>query len=219
MSEITVEAIQRRHADIVDRIVSCGVPADSVTVLAVTKTFGFDVAAMAVAAGLTDLGENYAQEVLEKAPVVTGARWHFIGGLQRNKVRKIAAVIDLWQSVDRADLAEEIAKRAPGARILVQVNTTGEPQKSGCELTDIDALVGRATELGLDVAGLMTVGPTAERDPRPAFAQLRGHVDRLGLGVASMGMSGDLEAAVSEGSTMVRVGTALFGPRPRSDGP
>lgn len=214
MSEITIESIQQRHTSLLDRIASCGVAPDSVTVLAVTKTVDPEVAALAVSAGLTDLGENYAQELVAKAPVVAGANWHFIGGLQRNKVRKIADLVSCWQSVDRGDLATEIAKRAPGARILIQVNTTGESQKSGCEPSELDALVDLATNAGLEVAGLMTVGPTTNRDPRPAFAQLRGHVDRLGLEVASMGMSGDLEAAVREGSTMIRVGTALFGPRP-----
>ncbi|MEZ5228018.1 MAG: hypothetical protein R2710_15505 [Acidimicrobiales bacterium] len=87
---------------------------DTVDILAVTKTFPADVARTAVAAGLEQLGENYAQEVLEKAPLVDGASWHFIGGLQRNKVRKIAPWISLWQTVDRVDLALEIAKRAPG---------------------------------------------------------------------------------------------------------
>ncbi|MEZ5379023.1 MAG: YggS family pyridoxal phosphate-dependent enzyme [Acidimicrobiales bacterium] len=214
MSDLTVDDIRRRRDALDERILAAGGDPDTVDILAVTKTFPADVARTAVAAGLEQLGENYAQEVLEKAPLVDGASWHFIGGLQRNKVRKIAPWISLWQTVDRVDLALEIAKRAPGARVLIQMNTTGEPQKSGCEPRELDALVDAAVAAGLDVVGLMTVGPTGGGDPQPGFALLRSHVDRLGLRVCSMGMSGDLEAAVAEGSTMVRVGTALFGPRP-----
>lgn len=209
----TIDDLRRRRADVEERIVAAGGSLATVDILAVTKTFPAEVARVAVAAGLVDLGENYAQEVAAKAPLVEGARWHFIGGLQRNKVRRIAAHIALWQTVDRGDLATEIAKRAPGARILVQVNTTGEPQKSGCAPQDLADLVDGARNLGLHVDGLMTVGPTSGADPRPGFAELRHLVDTLGLTVCSMGMSGDLEAAVAEGSTMVRVGTALFGPR------
>ncbi len=220
MTELTINEIIERRAVIVERITSAGGSIDAVRILAVTKTFPAEVARLAVAAGLDQLGENYAQEVVEKGPLVAGASWHFIGGLQRNKVRKIAPWIDLWQTVDRVDLITEIAKRAAGARILLQVNTTHEPQKSGCEPSTIDALVDEALGRGLEVEGLMTIGPTDGADPRPAFALLRSHVDRLGLAVCSMGMTGDLELAVAEGSTMVRVGTGLFGPRetPQSRG-
>ncbi len=121
--------------------------------------------------------------------------------------------MSLWQSVDRPELMAEIAKRAPGAAVLIQVNTTDEPQKAGCRPAELDPLVDRARELGLDLRGLMTIGPTSGADPRPAFALLRSEADRLGLDTVSMGMSGDLEAAVAEGSTMVRIGTALFGAR------
>ena len=213
MSVVTVDEVLERRRVVEDRIRAAGGSTDDIDILAVTKTFPAEVARVSVAAGLSDLGENYAQEIAEKGPLVEGARWHFIGGLQRNKVRKIAAWVSLWQTVDRLDLATEIAKRSPGARILVQVNTTGEPQKSGCEPIDVDQLVDDSRALGLDVAGLMTVGPTAATDPRPAFALLRAKLDQLGLSVCSMGMSGDLEAAVAEGTTMVRVGSALFGPR------
>ncbi len=217
MSSLTVADIRSRLAMIEERIVTAGAAPGSVDVLAVTKTFPASTARLAVAAGLSALGENYAQELIEKGPDVEGAEWHFIGGLQRNKVRKLAPWVAVWQSVDRPELVIEIAKRAPGARVLLQVNTTGEPQKSGCDPQALDALVEQALSLGLDVAGLMTVGPTGGGDPRSSFAALRGAVDRLGLAVCSMGMSGDLELAVAEGSTMVRIGTALFGPRTHSE--
>ncbi len=206
------------------RIVAAGGDPDVVTVLAVTKGHPAAVVDVARGAGLTELGENYAQELLAKVawseqhPASGGpARWHFIGHLQRNKVRQLAAHVALWQSIDRAELATEVARRAPGARVLIQVNATGEPQKAGCPVAQTTALVDHAGGLGLDVAGLMTVGPTdATVDPRPGFDVVRGLVDRLALSVCSMGMTDDLEVAVRCGSTMVRVGTALFGPRSTS---
>lgn len=196
----------------------------SVTLVAVTKGFGPEVAVAAVAAGLGDLGENYAQEVVPKIDAVAAAsdglagdsspRWHFLGRLQRNKVRLLAPHIALWQSVDRLALGAEIVRRAPGAEVLVQVNLSGEAQKGGCERGEVGALVEALSALGLVVRGLMGVGPAGGPEAaRPGFQWLRGEVDRLHLGVCSMGMSSDLEVAVQEGSTMVRVGTDLFGPR------
>jgi pyridoxal phosphate enzyme (YggS family) len=190
-----------------------------VGILAVTKGFGTDAIAAAVAAGLTRIGENYAQEavpkVLEAASQGIQPEVHFIGHLQSNKVRMLAEVVDVWQSVDRPSVIGELVHRVPGARVFIQVNATAEPGKGGCPPDDVDALVAQARAGGLVVEGLMTIGPTDE-DPartRRVFAATRAAVDRLGLGQCSMGMSGDLEIAVAEGSTMVRVGTALFGPR------
>ncbi len=139
--------------------------------------------------------------------------WHFIGRVQRNKVRHVASVVALWQSVDRAEVGAEIARHAPGARVLVQVNVGAEPQKGGCPPSAAAELVERLTGLGLAVEGLMTV-PPLHADPRPYFAQLRELATRLGLSTLSMGMSGDYEAAIAEGATLVRVGTAVFGARP-----
>lgn len=213
-----VAQLADRAAAVRETISSAGGDPDAVTMLAVSKTRSADVAQAAVAAGLVELGENYAQELIAKSAAVTGARWHMIGAVQRNKVKKLAPIVDLWQTVDRRALADEIAKRAPGASILVQVNTSGEAQKNGCPPDDVALLVDHAAHLGLDVRGLMTVGPTdATRDPRPCFSALTALADRLGLAERSMGMTGDLAAAVAEGSTMVRIGTALFGPRPSRD--
>jgi pyridoxal phosphate enzyme (YggS family) len=186
---------------------------DEVRIVAVTKGHGVDAVQAALAAGLTDVGESYAQELREKA-AVDGVSWHFVGRLQTNKVRQVADLVHLWQSVDRDELADEIARRAPGAAVLVQVNVSGEPQKGGCDPADVAALVARCADIGLGVRGLMTVGHPA--DPRPGFRLLAGLADDLGLPERSMGMSGDLEIAVEEGATMVRVGRALFGPRPRT---
>ncbi len=211
------------------RIEAAGGSVGSVTIVAVTKTRPASSVSVALEHGLVNLGENYAQELVAKAAeametsaemgVKPGApQWHMIGNVQRNKVKLLAGVVSLWQTVDRAKLGREIAKRAPGAKVLVQVNTTKEPNKAGCEPCDVARLVEDLQGLGLVVRGLMTVGPTNQaEDPRPCFSLLRDLSVGLGLEVLSMGMSGDIEKAVSEGSTMIRVGTALFGPRDRAN--
>lgn len=197
-------------------IVDAGGDPEVVRVLAVTKGFGPDAANAALAAGLTALGENYAQELSDKAPQVVGdPEWHFIGRLQSNKVKLVADLVSVWQSVDRASLVSEIAKRAPGARILVQVNATGEEQKGGCPVPDVSDLVAQASDAGLRVEGLMTVGVDGDEAATDlAFERVAGLVADLGLREASMGMTADLALAVRAGSTQVRIGRALFGPRP-----
>lgn len=207
------------------RITAAGGDPGAVTLLAVTKGFGPDAPLAALAAGVADLGESYAQELVAKAAAVAAApvppegaapapRWHVIGRLQRNKVRALAGVATLWQSVDRLDLGREIARRAPGAAVLVQVDLTGEPQKGGCPPAEVADLVARLDDEGLDVRGLMGIGPAGDPEAaRPGFRGLARAADELGLPVRSMGMTGDLEVAVQEGATMVRVGRALFGPR------
>ncbi len=204
-----------------ERIAAAGGDVDAVTVLAVTKRHAAGAVAAACEAGLVDVGENYGQELAAKADEVAAGhptvapRWHFIGGLQRNKVKQIAGVVHTWQSVDRIELARTIASRAPAARIFVQVNAENESGKSGCAVDGVEPLVEGARQLGLDVAGLMTIGPTdTSVDPRPGFEIVRDLADRLELAERSMGMSGDLEKAIAEGSTMIRIGTDLFGPRP-----
>jgi hypothetical protein len=145
-------------------------------------------------------------------------RWHAIGRLQRNKVRKAAPFVSLWHSVDRLSLGAEIARCAPGAAVLVQVNTSGEKAKGGCTPSMAAGLVDGLVDLGLDVQGLMTIAPAGPpEDARPAFHAARALRDRLGLSELSMGMTGDLEVALSEGATLVRVGSGLFGPRPGGD--
>lgn len=215
--------VRQRAQEINQRIEAQGRAPGEVLLVAVTKAFPLDHVVAAREAGLGTLGENYAQELAAKAAqlsttrpdLASGCHWHFIGGLQRNKVKLLAGTVALWHSVDRASLVDEIAKRSPGDRILIQVNTTDEAQKSGCLPREAPALVERGRERGLAVEGLMTVGPTeAGADPRPGFQRLRDLGQRCGVAELSMGMSGDFEAAVQEGATMVRVGSALFGPRP-----
>lgn len=198
-----------------DRIVAAG-GGHEVALLAVTKGFGADAIDAALAAGCTAIGENYAQELVAKRDAAAAAEVHFIGQLQTNKVRQVAGLVQVYETVDRDRLAIEIAKRDPGAGVLVQVDTSGEPGKGGCPIGDLDELVAVVRDAGLDLRGLMTVGPTegGAEAARPGFRAVRAALDRLGLEVCSMGMSDDLEVAVQEGSTQVRVGSALFGPRP-----
>jgi PLP dependent protein len=211
------DAVGGRLAAVRARIRAAG-GSDAVRIVAVTKGFGVDAVAAAVAAGATDVGENYAQELVGKLEALPGPRptVHFIGHLQSNKIRRLVPVVDVWQTIDRASLGDELARRAPGAAVLVQVNVSGEPQKGGCTPAETAGLVTKMRALGLDVRGLMTVGRAGGSEAaRPGFALLRSLADDLALEERSMGMSDDLEAAVGEGSTMVRVGSALFGPRPR----
>jgi pyridoxal phosphate enzyme (YggS family) len=200
------------------RIEAAGGDPEQVTIVAVTKAFGVDAVEAALAAGAVHLGENYAQELVGKAEALSDDAspfWHFIGGLQTNKVRALVPHVALWETVDRSSLVAELAKRAPGARVLVQVNVSAEAAKGGCAPEATADLVAEARERGLDVAGLM--GVAAAGDPgraRTQFALLAGLREELGLAELSMGMSADLEQAVAEGATIVRVGRALFGARP-----
>jgi len=206
MVALNVEVLRGRLAD-------AGGP--GVKIVAVTKTFDAGAIRAAVAAGITDIGENYAQECTAKiAELDVSPTVHFIGHLQRNKVRKLAPIVDVWQSVDRVEVGAEIARRAPGAMVMVQVDISGEESKSGCEVSDTESLVSHLDGLGLRVVGLMGIGPLAAPEmSRPGFRTLRSLVDRLDLAECSMGMTADLEVAVEEGSTMVRVGSGLFGGR------
>lgn len=195
--------------------------------LPVTKAFGADAVRAVVAAGHRAVGENYAQELLGKARELAdgdpgegaAVEWHMIGGVQRKKVRQLGALVSLWQTVDRASLVDELARRVPGARILVQVDPAGSPDKGGCPPGEVADLVERATDGGLAVAGLMTVG--VQDDPAvtaTCFATVARLAADLGLEELSMGMTDDLDLAVEHGSTMVRVGRALFGDRPPRPG-
>jgi pyridoxal phosphate enzyme (YggS family) len=209
-------AVVLHVADVRRRIEAAGGD-DRVRLVAVTKGFGPEAVAAAVAAGVADVGESYAQEAVAKWPAVAEPRprLHFIGHLQSNKVRALAPFVDLWQSIDRPSVGDEVARRRPGAHVLVQVNVSDEPQKGGCEPSRTGALVAHLRAAGLVVDGLMCIGLAGgPQAARPGFRLLRSLADDLSLAERSMGMTDDLEAAVQEGATMVRVGTALFGPRP-----
>lgn len=218
---LTAEQVTSGAEEVRRRIVAAGGDPLRVRILAVTKGFPAEVARVAAAAGLVDLGENYAQDLAAKAAALhdlqPAPRWHFIGRLQRNKVKVLAPHVALWQSIDRIELGAEVARRAPGAAVLAQVNPLEEPQKGGCAPDEVRGLVDAMRADGLEVRGLMAVGPTPGDGPdrtTEAFATVATLADELGLVERSMGMSEDLEAAVRAGSTMVRVGRGLFGERP-----
>jgi hypothetical protein len=240
MPDVFADLIARRadavRARIATAATASGRDPDAVTLVAVTKTHPVETVAAALAAGLTDLGENRVQELAEKAEAWPGAagggahRWHLIGALQRNKARDAARLADLVHGVDSSRLAAALgAKAAEGGRelpVLVQVNVSGEASKNGVAPEAAHGLMSEvAGTAGLRLVGVMGIAAPAEGDAdvarlvRPAFRRLRTLFDtyagpgRDRLTTVSMGMSGDYGVAVEEGSTLVRVGTALFGAR------
>jgi len=202
-------------------LVRASVP-EGVTLVAVSKSHPAEAIREAHAAGQRHFGENYVQEWRDKADALAdlpGIVWHFVGSLQTNKVKYLAGRVGLVHTVDREELGREISKRwervGGRARVLVEVNLGGEASKGGCSERDVPALVQLLSGLpALEVAGLTCI-PPPDDDPRPHFVALRALRDRLGLRELSMGMSGDYPIAIEEGATLVRVGTAIFGERPR----
>ena len=207
------------------RIEAAGGDPSAVRVVAVTKGHGVEAVRAALAAGLTDVGENYADELVAKAaglgPGPAGPSWHFLGTVQRNKVARLAPLVSCWQAVARIEEGRAIAARRPGSTVLVQVDVAGLEGRNGCRPADVPSLVTGLRGEALDVAGLMAVGPPGPPEAsRAGFRAVTALADRLDLPVRSMGMSDDLEVAVSEGSTMVRLGRTLFGERsPRAHRP
>jgi pyridoxal phosphate enzyme (YggS family) len=220
---MSFEALPQRLAQVRAEVARLG--SQPVTIVAVTKGFGSDAIGAALAAGLTDVGENRVQEAVQKQDAlgdVTGIRWHLIGHLQRNKARLVPGRFELVHSVDSLDVAHELNKHAAGLRVLLQVNVAREPQKSGCTPEQARTLVRQIAALGnLRLEGLMTLAPfTDDVDvQRRTFRGLRVLRDTIKeeegvwLPTLSMGMSGDYATAVAEGATVIRLGTALFGPR------
>jgi len=210
-------AVAERYEALQARIAGAG--GRDITVIAVTKALGVWAVDAAAACGIRDIGENYAQECVAKvgeASAVPRPRVHFVGRLQRNKVKMLTGCVDLWQTVDRIELAREIGRRVPGAEVMIQVNISGEASKAGCAAADTESLASAAADAGLRLVGLMGIGPIGPPEAaRRGFRKLRRLVDSLGLPHCSMGMTDDLEVAVAEGATMVRVGRSLFGERPR----
>jgi hypothetical protein len=193
---------------------------DEVTLVAVTKTFPAEAVESAIAAGLQHIGENRVQEARDKRPLVHGsATWHLIGHLQSNKAKDAVKLFDIIQTIDSIDLAQKVAKAAEAAGkvqdVLVEINVGDEPQKAGVTPEDVGSVVKQIAEIrSLRLRGLMSIPPIGPvEETRRHFRSLRALRDRLGLEQLSMGMSEDYEAAIEEGSTMVRVGRAIFGPR------
>lgn len=209
------------------RIADAGATPDSVRIVAVTKGFGPEAVLAARRAGLGDAGENYAKELLAKWRSVVGdgsdggergergeLRWHFLGAVQRNKVPQLVPVVSVWQGIARLAEGEAIARRRPGATVLVEVEVTGATGRNGCVPDTVPELVAGLRRLDLDVRGLMTVAPQDRAGAVGAFRAVRRLADALELPERSMGMSDDYVLAVREGATMVRLGRALFGRRP-----
>jgi pyridoxal phosphate enzyme (YggS family) len=217
--------VAERVAEARSRIATNAPDPSRVRLVAVSKGFGPDAVRAALAAGVADIGENYADELVGKAEALsawggdTGSdpapRWHFLGAVQRNKVARLAPLVGCWQSVSRIEEGRAIARRQPGASILVQVDVVGGHGRNGCRPAEVAALVTALTDEQLDVGGLMTIGPQGPAEAsRAAFALVRDLATRLGLAECSMGMTDDMDVALAEGSTMIRLGRALFGERP-----
>jgi len=231
-----VDALRRRIED-------AGRDPAGVRIVAVTKGFTSSAVVAARGAGLFDIGENYANEFLAKVATLSesesdamrsesdamrsesdaarsgdgapATRWHYLGAVQRRRVRVLAPVVSFWQTLCRVSEGETIASHAPGAAVFVEVETTAIPGRNGCPPSEVASLVASLRGAGLDVRGLMTVGPPGPPEGSRRAFRLTAQLARdLGLPEVSMGMTDDLEVALSEGSTMVRVGRALFGERP-----
>ncbi|TMA27473.1 MAG: YggS family pyridoxal phosphate-dependent enzyme [Deltaproteobacteria bacterium] len=211
-----MEGLKKVRERIAQACARAGRAQGSVTLAAVSKGQPMEKIREAFAAGQTLFAENYAQELREKSSALPDAEWHFIGALQSNKARMVVGRAALIHTCDRISLARELAKRAEGAqRVLLEVNIGREPQKSGVLPEEAPGLLDAVRALPqLRCEGLMCI-PPAEGDPRPHFRALRELGEKLGLRELSMGMSADYEAAIEEGATIVRVGTAIFGERIR----
>ena len=225
-------ALAERLARVHERIAAAATRAarspDSVTLVAIGKTWPAGVLREAVAAGATVLGENKVQEALDKASDVRGARWHLVGPLQRNKARRAVEIFSLIHTLDSERLADRLdqlgRERRTPVEVLVQVNLSREASKAGVFEEDLSGFLdGCAGRAGLLVRGLMSIPEPPERpeDSRPGFVRLRTIAERerassrpgVELEELSMGMTDDFEVAVEEGATLVRVGRAIFGPR------
>jgi pyridoxal phosphate enzyme (YggS family) len=214
-----VEGLTRVRERIAAACARAGRDPAGLRLVAVSKTQPLDKLREAAAAGQRIFGENYAQELREKADALPGCEWHFVGALQTNKARLVVGRAALIHTCDRIALAQELSKRARNAGlvqpVLLEVNVGREPQKAGALPEDTPALLAEVRALpGLRCEGLMCI-PPASGDPRPHFRALRELAQRLGLAELSMGMSADYETAIEEGATLVRVGTAIFGERSR----
>jgi pyridoxal phosphate enzyme (YggS family) len=213
-----IQEIAQRLVSVRERIARTGRNPDDIVIVAVTKGFGAETCKAAIEAGLRVLGENRVHEAKLKMEELPGAEWHLIGHLQTNKVRQAAGSFALIHSVDSVRLATELARADPKQAVLLEINVAREAQKQGVDPDKALEAIEAVSNL-LPLHGLMAMGPT-HGDPAPAFTDLRQLRDqaeqRLGksLPVLSMGMSGDFEAALAAGSTMLRLGQALFGPRP-----
>lgn len=212
------DVVAERLAEI--RRVISEVGSDDVSIVAVTKGFDRSAIDCATRLGLNDIGENYAQELLEKVDAIEpSTNVHFMGRIQRNKVRKIIDHVDLWHSVSRPEILTEIGKRGEAARVLIQVRPHDDETKDGVRPDEIDGMLTIADSAGVVVEGLMTIGVMGDAPATAAaFAELDRIASQFGLRERSMGMSGDYRDALVAGATILRLGSILFGSRPQRDG-
>ena len=186
-----------------------------VTLIGVTKGFTHEEVNIASELGIKNFGENYAQELLTKNPLVDPEiSWHYIGQLQSNKIRKISHLVDVWHSVTSLKLAREIHKRDDQAQILLQVSLMGPSNSKGFEVEQLPQLISELRDMNIDISGLMTMGVPGDMvATRVVFKELRKLADTFELPECSMGMSDDFEIALESGASMIRVGSAIFGNR------
>ena len=188
---------------------------NQVNLIAVTKGFTHEEVNVASELGVKNFGENYAQELLAKNLLVDAEiNWHYIGQLQSNKIKKISHLVDVWHSVTSLKLAREIHKRNGQAKILLQVSVSGPSNSKGFEIEELPDLIFQLRDENIDVSGLMTMGvPGDIIATRFVFERLRKLADTFELSECSMGMSDDFEIALESGSSMIRIGSAIFGNR------
>lgn len=224
------DAVYARIASVRERIGAAGGDPAAIRLIAVAKGFGPEAVRFALAAGVDDIGENYASELRAKAAGLDAAepgagairapgrlvRWHYLGAVQRRSVRTIAPLVAMWHGVCRVEEGVAIAAATPGAPVLVELELTGLPGRRGVEPGALASLVAGLRDAGVVPVGVMAIG--APGDPvltRRAFERAAAMAGETGLAEVSIGMSDDLEIAVRAGATMVRVGRAIFGERPR----
>ena len=214
-SDELVPRVAANLAEVRARIIRSGRTLESVRIVAVTKTFGPEVVRAASEVGLRTVGENYVDELSEKKAATSELHlsWFYLGALQSNKIRRLVSVADVLCGVSRVKEIERIASERSGMAIYVQVDCTGAAARNGAPPSRVAELVEHGRERGLDVRGLMTVAPQEARGAREAFHITEQLANELNVVERSMGMSDDLELACEYGSTEVRVGRALFGPR------
>ena len=188
---------------------------NQVSLIAVTKGFTHEEVNVASELGIKNFGENYAQELLAKNPLVDAEiSWHYIGQLQSNKIRKVSHLVDVWHSVTSLKLAREIHNRNDQAKILLQVSVSGPSNSKGFEVEELPDLIFQLRDENIDVSGLMTMGVPGDMvATRFVFERLRKLADTFELSECSMGMSDDFEIALESGSSMIRIGSAIFGNR------
>ena len=214
MKDSYIEEVKERAQELAEAVKTKS--GGNAILLPVTKGFGVGEVQAMLEVGLTKVGESYAQEILEKTKMITDNRiaWHMIGRVQRNKVRKLSETVDLWHSVDREELIAEISKHKSDSKILIQVDMNDRHEQGGCSPENVPNLIEFASDKGVKVEGLMTIGVDHDIEAtKNIFSELAKLSKKMGLKEISMGMSNDFEIAIDYGATILRVGRSIFGER------